>query len=271
MVPSLIWIGIGCTVASLIAAFAAVAFLSQRLKDRAKDLEDFKAQILEWNRRMEAQVAERNKDLDETQHQLQTSYLETVTALLEAMNAKDPYLFDHSNNVTLYASAVAEEMGFSPGQIKRMSHGCELHDLGKIAIPDSILLKKGPLTNEEFEVVKQHPIWGSRILEPLTFMRDITEMVLQEHERWDGTGYPMGLKGEQIRLEARIIAVADALDAMTSQRPYRQPISLEQSAQELSRCSGTQFDPVVVEATVKVIREKKLTLPAHPHRHAVSH
>ena len=249
----------------LVLAMVVIFQLSRRLQDRGRDLEEFKTQTLEWNRRLEESVTERTRALEAIHHRLQDTYLETVTSLVEAMSAKDTYLFAHSHNVASYAKAIAEEMGLSAERIKRLLQGCELHDLGKIAIPDNILLKKGPLTKEEFEIIKQHPYWGARILQPLTFMKDITEMVHQEHERWDGTGYPQKIKGEQIRLEARIIAVADALDAMTSERPYRQQVSIEEAGQEVRRCAGTQFDPKAAEACLKAIQDGKLNLASHKH------
>ncbi|MBI3332757.1 MAG: HD-GYP domain-containing protein [Candidatus Omnitrophica bacterium] len=260
------WIGIGLLLAGLGGALLYLRLLSKRLRDRTKELEELKAQVLAWNIRLEGKVADRTTSLEAIHQKLQQTYLETVTALVESMSAKDLYLFGHSHNVAAYAVAIADELGLSKQRIERLRQGCELHDLGKIAIPDSILTKPGPLTPEEMEIVKQHPVWGARILEPLTFMKDITEMVHQEHERWDGSGYPKGLKGEQIRLEARIIAVADALDAMTSERPYRQRVSLEEAAAEIKSCAGAQFDSKVVEATLKAIREGKLTITAHKHR-----
>jgi HD-GYP domain-containing protein (c-di-GMP phosphodiesterase class II) len=250
----------GLLAGGLLAALLFVGILLRLLRSRSKELEDFKHQVLEWNRRLEEKVSQRTGDLEAIHRRLQETYLETVTALVEAMSAKDTYLFGHSHNVASYARAIAEDLGFSPERIRRLAQGCELHDVGKIAIPDSILMKKGPLTKEEFEIVKQHPVWGARILEPLTFMKDITEMVHQEHERWDGSGYPRGLKGDQIRLEARIISVADALDAMTSERPYRQAIGMGAAGEELRRCAGSQFDPKAVEAALRAIRSGKLHL-----------
>lgn len=251
----------------LLAALAFLWILSRLLRSRSKELEDFKRQVLEWNRRLEEKVSERTRDLEAIHRQLQETYLETVTALVEAMSAKDTYLFGHSHNVASYARAIAEELGFSPERLRRLVQGCELHDVGKIAIPDSILMKKGNLTKEEFEIVKQHPVWGARILEPLTFMKDITEMVHQEHERWDGSGYPRGLKGDEIRLEARIISVADALDAMTSERSYRQAVGLEAAGEELRRCAGSQFDPKAAEAALRAIRSGRLSIANHQHPH----
>jgi len=260
-----------CAALSLTALSISGAFLwvlSRRLRDRTEELEELKQQFLEWNRKLEEKVAQRTQALESTHGRLEETYVETVTALIEAATAKDQYLSTHSHNVAAYAKAIAEEVGLSQERIHRLVQGCRLHDLGKIAIPDSILLKAGPLTLEEFEIVKQHPRWGARILEPLTFMRDVTEMVFEEHERWDGTGYPQGLKGAQIRLEARIIAVADTLDAMTSDRPYRRSVSLETACEELERCSGTQFDPTVVEACLKAVKEGALTLLTPEERHA---
>ncbi len=254
------WMGCVVALAAVVAAGVFVRILSVRLRNRTEELDELKRQVLEWNRRLEEKVSQRTRTLETIHGKLQETYLETVTALVEAVTAKDTYLSKHSHNVALYAKVVAEELHFSPERIHRLLQGCKLHDLGKIAIPDSILLKPGPLTMEEFEIVKQHPDWGARILEPLTFMKDVTEMVHQEHERWDGTGYPQGLQGDQIRLEARVIAVADTLDAMTSDRPYRKHLSMEAACAELKRCSGSQFDPAVVEAALRAADGGKLLI-----------
>ncbi len=258
-------VGIGFLTAGVCAALACIRILLRRLQDRSHQIDELKSQMLEWNRRLEETAFGRTQDLEDIHQRLQETYLETVTALVEALSAKDNYLYSHSQNVATYAQAIAQEIGFSKERIHRLVHGCKLHDVGKIAIPDSILLKEDSLTGAELEIIKQHPTWGARILQPLTFMKDITEMVHQEHERWDGQGYPQGLKGEQIRLEARIIAVADALDAMTSQRPYRQRITIEQAGEELSRSAGTQFDPKVVEACTRAIESGRLTLSSKQH------
>jgi len=247
--------------AGLAGVWVYLHLMTRRLRDRSQELEQLKSQVLEWNRRLEQTVSRRTGDLEQAHRRLQETYLETVTSLVEAISAKDKYLFGHSHNVAYFARSIAEEMGFSKDRISRLMYGCELHDLGKIAIPDDILLKPGPLTEEEFAIVKEHPGWGARILEPLTFMKDIMEMVHQEHERFDGSGYPRGMRGEQIRLEARIVTVADALDAMVSDRPYRKRVTLEEACKELKRCSGSHFDPRVVEATLKAYDEGKLSAP----------
>jgi len=261
------WISPGISFIVAAAAFTYGVFSSRQARSRLDELEQLKGQMLEWNRRLEGKVSERTTDLEEAHHRLQNTYLETVTSLVEALTAKDTYLFGHSHSVATYARAIGDEMGFSRDRLDRLVQGCELHDVGKIAVPDTILMKPGPLNKEEFEIVKQHPIWGARILEPLTFMKDIGEMVHQEHERWDGTGYPQGLKGEHIRLEARVIAVADALDAMISDRPYRQSIGLERASQELKRCAGTQFDTLVVDACLRAIQTGKIVPLSHEQIH----
>ena len=259
------WWAAGIMLAGLTGLFWYARLLSRRLSGRSEEMVQIKAQMLEWNRQLEEKVTSRAKELEQTHTQLQNAYLEMVTSLIEAMTAKDTYLYSHSHSVASYARAISEELGMSRERINRLICGCELHDLGKIAVPDSILMKAGPLTREEFEIVKQHPTWGARILEPLTFMKDITEMVHQEHERWDGTGYPKGLKAEQICLAARIIAVADALDAMTSKRPYREPFTIEKACEEIKRNSGTQFDPGVSEACLAAAKKGKLIPLTAPH------
>ncbi len=261
------WVTAAAFLAGLVGALWYAGHLARRLAGRSAELEQIKGQMLEWNRQLEEKVTRRAEELEKTHLQLQNAYLETVTSLVEAMTAKDTYLYAHSHSVASHARAIAEEVGLPKERIARLVFACELHDLGKIAVPDSILLKAGPLTKEEFEIIKQHPVWGARILEPLTFMKDITEMVHQEHERWDGTGYPRGLQGEQIQLEARIISVADALDAMTSKRPYRQAFTMEKACEEIHRNSGTQFDPRVVEACLAALKKGKLVLLTGPHAH----
>ena len=258
---------IGVSGAVAVAGLLSSWRLGRRLAEKSDQLDQIKVQVLAWNRRLEEKVAERTRDLEQAHRHLQETYLETVTALIEAMSAKDTNLFGHSYNVAQYAKAISQKLGFTREKVQRLMHGCTLHDLGKIAVPDTILMKPGPLTKEEFEIVKQHPIWGAKILAPLTFMKDITEMVHQEHERWDGTGYPQGLRGEQIRLEARIISVADALDAMIATRPYRQSVSLEKAGQEIRRCAGTHFDPTVAEACLQAIQEGTIVPleERHPH------
>jgi len=244
-----------------------VFVLSGRLRDSNQELDQVKSQVLEWNRRLEGKISQHSLEAAETHQRLEETYLQVVSSLIEAMGAKDTYLSSHAYNVAHYARIIAEQMGMSKAKVHRLVHGCELHDLGKIAIPDNVLLKQGPLSRQEYEIIKQHPYWGARILKPITSMKDVVAMVHQEHERWDGSGYPQGLRGEKICLGARIIAVADALDAMLSDRPYRARITVEKACEEVQACAGTQFDPVVAEACLQAFKEGRLTVPKHAHPH----
>lgn len=247
----------------LVTLGLTAGYLGALRRHHSEELARMHLRLQEWNRDLELHVEEKTQSLRAMHEQLQQAYFGTVTAFMEALEAKDPYTRHHSHAVAVYAHLIGEELGLTGERLIRLEQGCQLHDIGKIAIPDHILLKPGALTKEEFEIVKQHPTWGARILEPLTFMKDVTEVVLQEHERWDGRGYPAGRKGEEIRLEARIVAVADAWDAMTSARPYRAPMAIEAAAAEIRRGAGTQFDPLAVEAFLRVIEQGRL--PASPH------
>lgn len=180
--------------------------------------------------------------------------IETVHEFSEslgvAIDAKDPYTRTHSTEVAEAAQVLAGSLGLAPDQIERIHIGGHLHDIGKIGIPDSILNKVGPLEAEEWAMLKQHPDIGARILEPVRTMAEtgIPAMVRHHHEAFDGSGYPHGLAGEDIPLGARIIAVADSLSAMLSDRPYRPRMTYSEALAEVVRCRGTQFDPVVVRA-----------------------
>jgi HD-GYP domain-containing protein (c-di-GMP phosphodiesterase class II) len=170
----------------------------------------------------------------------------SVELLTEAIEAKDPFLRGHSDEVSGYVAALAEKLGLEAGRREQLVLGSLLHDVGKLAIAASILLKPGALTPEERAIVEEHPLIGSRIVEQLRELSAVAPAILHHHERWDGTGYPNGLRGRQIPLEARIIAVADSFSAMTTDRPYRRRLSPAQARAELRRCAGTQFDPEVV-------------------------
>ncbi|MFC1646338.1 HD domain-containing phosphohydrolase [Candidatus Omnitrophota bacterium] len=184
---------------------------------------------------------------------LEDTYIRTVLALTSAIDARDHYTRSHSEHVTKYAVAIAQEMGLSELLIKEIKRACQLHDLGKIGVHDFILNKPSMLDPQEWEEIRSHVLKGVEILRPLTFLSGVIKLVEQHHEKYNGKGYPFGIKGEEIKLGARIIAVVDSFDAMITKRPYRKPFSKEKAIQELKSNSGTQFDPKAVEALLRVL------------------
>jgi putative nucleotidyltransferase with HDIG domain len=191
---------------------------------------------------------------------LRENYFRTVQALVAAIEAKDPYTRWHSTNVAKYAVAIARDLGMSPAQLEEMHIAAILHDVGKIGISELIIGKPDRLSVEEFAIMKDHPAHGLRILEPIGFADSITNAIYQHHERFDGTGYPRGLAGEQITFAARVLTVADTIDAMVSERPYRGTISPEDVLLELARESGRQFDPAAAASARGLIENGLLKL-----------
>lgn len=190
--------------------------------------------------------------------ELRETFYETVFALADTIEKRDPYTGGHTRRVMEYSIAIGEEMGLNRDEIEKLKLSAILHDIGKIGIRDSVLLKEDKLTNEEFEIIKKHTIYGDEILGHLKRLEEISPGVKYHHEKYDGTGYPEGLKGEQIPLIARIIAVADTFDAMTTDRPYRKGLSFETAMEELKRKAGTQFDPHVVESFIRAFQKGKI-------------
>jgi len=197
----------------------------------------------------EAAVMMHNLDLFE---RLETFYLEMVKTLARAVDSKDRYTHEHSDRASFKARTLAVELGLPDQHIRYIEYAALLHDIGKIGIDEAILLKPGKLTPEEYEEMKKHPIIGHQILAPVKFLGPVAQMVLYHQEWYDGRGYPEGLKGEEIPLGARIVAVIDAWDAMTSDRPYRKALPREVAVGELKKGSGTQFDPKIVSAFLKL-------------------
>jgi len=189
-----------------------------------------------------------------------TNLLDTLRSLVTTIEAKDIYTRQHSLRVTDLALNIAAMLGCSREEMEILSFGGILHDIGKIGIRDSILLKPTRLTPDEYNLVKQHPVIGTRIVEPLGLIEDERDIIRHHHERLDGLGYPDGLKGNQVSLLVRIMGVADAFDAMTSDRPYRVARSVEQSLQELIRGRGRQFDPDVVAGFLECVERGKISL-----------
>jgi putative two-component system response regulator len=227
----------------------AVTFHRLNLENR-KLMEQFSQE----NTVLEKKVLERTQDLKDFYRQLQKAYMQTIKALVQAIDAKDHYTHGHSENVTKYALMIAQEMGLGLEEIEELRRACELHDLGKIGVHDYILTKPGKLTPEEWEELKLHSLMGAEILKPLDFLGGAIELIKQHHERYNGKGYPYNLASEQIKIGARIMAVADAFDAMISERPYRKkPLTKEEAIEEIKKNSGTQFDPEVLEAFLRII------------------
>jgi len=184
-------------------------------------------------------------------------YLETIRALAAAIDAKDPYTQGHSERVAKIAVALAQELDLSNKEIENIEYTALLHDIGKIGIDDRILGKSSKLSNEEFEKIKEHPIVGAKIIEPVDFLKNSYKAIYHHHEKYNGKGYPDGLKEKDIPLLARIIAVADAYDAMGSDRPYRKKLSKDKILKELKDQTGKQFDPEIVKALISVLDKER--------------
>ncbi len=202
------------------------------------------------------QLRQMNASVNAMFEDLYLNYRATLRSLASALETRDAETRGHSQRVVAYCLRLGQELGLSDREMMALEHGALLHDIGKIGTPDAILLKPSSLSPEEWLVMRRHVDHGGEILRGIEFLRDATPVVLQHHEKWDGAGYPAGLKGEQICITARIFAVADAVDAITSDRPYREGKSFEVAAQELQKCAGTHFDPRVVAAFMTVPLEE---------------
>ena len=194
-----------------------------------------------------------NEKLEDSKEQLEQAYLDMIQTLRYTVEAKDSYTRGHSDRVSEYSVLIGEKLGLSEEQIKTLRIGGLFHDIGKIGIPDSILLKPAKLTDDEYSQIKNHPSIGAHILGNATIFKEIIPIVKHHHEKYDGNGYPSRLKGEEIPYMARIAAVADTFDAMTSRRSYRGPIDIEHVKEEIKRCEGTQFDPQIAEAFLDIL------------------
>lgn len=194
-----------------------------------------------------------NKELADTYNKLEKAYLDSIQTLRYTVEAKDPYTRGHSDRVSEYSVLIGEKLGLTDDDIKTLRVGGLFHDIGKIGIPDSILLKESKLTDDEYSEIKNHPSIGAHILCNAEVFQDIIPIVKHHHERYDGNGYPSRLKGEEIPYIARIAAVADTFDAMTSRRSYRGPIDIEHVKEEIKRCEGTQFDPQIAEVFLDIL------------------
>src|SRR6266567_9037482 len=208
-----------------------------------------------YETQLEELVAQRTAELDEALGSLENAYRSTLKALTAALETRDAETHGHSERVVTFSLRLGREYGLTGPQMKALEFGSLLHDIGKIGVPDAILRKPAKLTDEEWERMREHPMHGQQILRGIEFLAGPSRVVAQHHEKWDGSGYPLGLRGEDIDICARIFAVADAFDAITSDRVYRKGKSYEAATEELDEWAGKQFDPQVVKAFHRVPRE----------------
>ena len=210
-----------------------------------------------YQQHLEDRVAEQARELEDL-------FVDALLSLANAVEARDDYTGNHVGRVARRAVATGREMGITGDELRHLWVGALLHDIGKIAVPDDILRKPARLTDDEYEVMKRHPEIGAAIMSRSAFLQPALPAVLHHQERWDGTGYPAGLRGEEISLQGRIIAVVDTFDAIVSSRPYRAGRSPEVALAEIERCSGSQFDPAVVEAFRRALAKGFPEDPAAP-------
>jgi HD-GYP domain-containing protein (c-di-GMP phosphodiesterase class II) len=227
----------------------------EQLRDRVRALEAELAQRVREAAEKERQLERYAADLRETfkrerarSHELRRSYVLTVRALASAVEARDAYTARHAERVAAYGLRLADTYGLRLGDEPEVEFGFLLHDAGKVAVPDAILFKPGRLTNAERLIIEQHPVTGSEIVRDIEFLGAARDVIRHHHERWDGTGYPDRLAGEAIPISARIFAVVDTLDALTTNRPYRRASSIAQARSIILQAVGTHFDPRVIEA-----------------------
>lgn len=190
-----------------------------------------------------------------SEDKLETTFIETILALAKAMNARDSQIADHSKILAVYAEQTLSALGANDEELQEIRWAALLHDIGKIAIPDEILRKPGPLTDEEWEIMKRHPSVGADIIAPVEMLANVAPIIHSHQEKFDGSGYPSGLKGKEISLPARVLSVVDAFGAMTEDRVYRKKRSVKEAVKELKACSGTDFDPKIVKVFIKVLKE----------------
>jgi len=198
--------------------------------------------------RLRAQLAQRDCEAEQRELQLRASYEATVRALADAVEARDAYTARHAERVAAYGLEIARACGMDTSAGPELEFGFLLHDIGKIAISDAILYKPGRLTDEERDAMRRHPVIGEEIVRGIDFLAGARQVVRSHHERWDGAGYPDRLAAEEIPLAARVFAVADTFDALTSDRPYRAASSFREARRVIAQAAGTQFDPTVAAA-----------------------
>jgi response regulator RpfG family c-di-GMP phosphodiesterase len=222
---------------------------------RALEYYDLRTAKRRYENQLEELVEQRTHELNHALDSLEDAYRSTLKALTAALETRDAETHGHSERVVTFSLRLGRELRLDKEQLRSLEFGSLLHDIGKIGVPDAILRKPAKLTDEEWVKMREHPVHGQAILREIEFLAGAARVVGQHHEKWDGSGYPRGLRGEEIDLNARIFAVADAFDAMISDRVYRAGRSYEEAAEELEKFAGRQFDPSVVAAFHRVPRE----------------
>jgi response regulator RpfG family c-di-GMP phosphodiesterase len=224
--------------------------LQERVRELEAELAERRREATENERQLERYAADLRETFKEERaraQELRRSYMLTVRALASAVEARDAYTGRHAERVAAYGLSLAAACGMQLGDHPEIEFGFLLHDAGKVAVPDAILFKPGPLTGAERLIMQQHPVTGWEIVREIEFLGAARDVIRHHHERWDGTGYPDGLRGDGIPLSARIFAVADTLDALTTNRPYRQASTIAQARVIITQASGTHFDPDVID------------------------
>jgi putative nucleotidyltransferase with HDIG domain len=236
---------------ALIAEGIKIQSLMREQRDLVRRLGGEYDKLQKREKLLDVVVKERTKELEESYQQLKIAHRQALFGLAEAIEAKDSYTKGHCGRVAGYALALAEECGWKGDDMETMEFGAFLHDIGKIGVRDNVLLKPGPLDEEEWEHMRQHPVMGYEIAKEISMLRPIMPAVRNHHERWDGQGYPDKLAGEHIPLSGRIVAIADAYDALATDRPYKVALPLGESEAILRRNAGKMFDPELVELFCK--------------------
>jgi putative nucleotidyltransferase with HDIG domain len=233
---------------------------------KAKNALEKRRLILEnrkYQNELELKVLEQTRVIRAAMEEINISYESTLTALVRSLDARESEVGSHSERVMNYTLLLARSMGIVEPELSVIAKGALLHDIGKIGVSDNILLKPGKLSVEEWKEMKKHPLIGHEILCDIKFLKGASDFILAHHERFDGAGYPNGIKGTDIPLSARIFSLADTLDAMTSDRPYRKALPFKVMTDEIINCKGSQFDPEIVDAFLLIRREQWEEVAGH--------